>query len=85
MLSGNQKEELMPRSLGKTALLLVAAGAVLFLLSASGQDNTFWKDGPGWLGAIGWFGFLICVLLLIVTGVVALARRVRERGDSVPH
>ena len=35
------------------------------------------KDSHGFkgvLGGIGWFGFLLCVLLLIIWGVVACAR-----------
>jgi sterol desaturase/sphingolipid hydroxylase (fatty acid hydroxylase superfamily) len=63
----------------KSTIVLFVAGAVLFFLSASGQPNSFWKSGPLWLGWIGWIGFLICVLLLIVSGVWAIVSRIRHR------
>jgi len=65
----------------KSTLVLILAGVVLMVLSASGQPDTYWASGPSWLGAIGWFGFLACVLLLIASGVVALVSRVRHRGQ----
>ena len=65
----------------KSTLVLILAGVVLIILSASGQPDTYWASGPSWLGAIGWFGFLACVLLLIASGVVALVSRVRHRGQ----
>jgi hypothetical protein len=55
------------------AVLLVVAFA-LFMLSASGQENTFWSSGPSWLGAIGWFGFLLTALAFIVYGLFVLVR-----------
>jgi hypothetical protein len=63
----------------KSTIALFVAGAVFFVLSASGQPNSFWTSGPSWLGQIGWTGFLICVLLLIVSGVWAIVSRIRHR------
>lgn len=55
--------------------LWAAIMAALFLLSASGEPG-FWKSGPGWLGAIGWFGFCLPVLAMIGLCVyLAVARR----------
>lgn len=65
----------------KSTLVLLVAGVILFVLSASGQPDTYWASGPSWIGAIGWFGFLICVLLLIVSGLFALVSRLRHRGQ----
>lgn len=65
----------------KSTLVLLGAAVALFFLSASGQPDTFWSSGPSWIGAIGWFGFLICALLLIVSGVVALVSWARHRGQ----
>lgn len=62
-----------------STLVLLAAGVILFVLSASGQPDTFWASGPSWIGAIGWFGFLICALLLIVSGLLALVSWMRHR------
>lgn len=63
--------------LGRSAITLVVLGAVLFLISSSGQHNGGpLSDGPEWLGGLGWFGFLICLLLLLVVGVVAISRKV---------
>ena len=62
------------RSLG----LVLGVAVVFFVLSASGQSDSFWKSGPSWLGAIGWFAFLICLLAFVVLAVylpVAKARR----------
>ena len=33
-----------------------------------------------WLGAIGWFGFLRYVMLLVVVGAVALVRAITSRS-----
>jgi len=49
------------------------------VLSASGQPNQFWESGPSWLGLIGWIGFLICLLLLVVSGVYWVVSRIRQR------
>ena len=61
-----------------STLVFVVAGVVLFVLSESGQANGFWTSGPSWLGTIGWFGFLIYVLLLVVSGLYALFSRIRK-------
>jgi len=65
----------------KSTLVLIVVGVVLMLLSASGQPDTYWASGPSWLGTIGWFGFLICALLLIVSGLWALVSWIRHRGQ----
>jgi hypothetical protein len=70
---------LLHRHPGRVLLGLFAAMVVLFLLSASGQDDAFWKTGPGWLGAIGWFGFLLATLTMIVTLVYLGVRGLRHR------
>lgn len=69
--------------LSRAAVAVVLLGAVLFMLGSVGQeDGGLWPDGPAWIGAIGWFGFLICLLVLLVLGVVALARSVGARGTA---
>ena len=64
-----------------STLVLLVVGVVLFFLSASGQPDTYWATGPSWLGAIGWFGFMICSLLLIASGLYALISWIRHRGQ----
>ena len=64
----------------KSTLVLLAAAVLMFVLSASGQPDTYWASGPSWLGLIGWIGFLVCALLLIVSGIYALISSVRNRG-----
>ena len=62
--------------LGRTAVVLAILGAVFFMLGSVGQDDGgLWADGPGWIGAVGWFGFLISALLLLLLGVVAIVRK----------
>ena len=65
----------------KSTLVLLVAAVVLFVLSASGQPDTYWASGPELIGIIGWFGFLICALLLIVSGLIALISSIRRRGQ----
>jgi len=65
----------------KSTLVLLAVAVVLLVLSASGQPDSYWSSGPELIGAIGWFGFMACVLLLIGSGVWALARSIRHRGQ----
>jgi protein-S-isoprenylcysteine O-methyltransferase Ste14 len=69
--------------LGRTAIVVFVVGAVLFPLGMVGQgDGGLWEDGPGWIGAVGWFGFLLCLLLLLAIAVVALARTVSSRRTA---
>ena len=60
----------------RSTLILLVAGVVLFVLSPIGQDGS----GPSWIGNIGWFGFMGCVLLLIVSALYALVSSIRHRG-----
>lgn len=78
-------EEVLVHPTVKSMLTLFVAGAVLFVLSASGQPNSFWKSGPSWLGYIGWFGFLICLLLLIASGLYMVISRIRHRDQPSPQ
>jgi hypothetical protein len=63
----------------RTPAAIVTVGAVLFVIAAViGQHphGAFKND----LGGVGWFGFLVCVLALIVWCVAAFARsRIRPR------
>jgi len=65
----------------KSTLVLIVVGVVLFFLSASGQPDTYWATGPSWLGALGWYGFMVCALLLIVSGLWALVAWIAHRGQ----
>ena len=69
----------------KSTLVLLVAAVVLFVLSASGQPDTYWASGPELVGTIGWFGFLLCALLLIVSGLIALASSIQRRGQPSPR
>jgi hypothetical protein len=74
------EEEVLVHPTRKSTLVLLVAAVVLFVLSASGQPDTYWASGPSWIGNIGWFGFMGCALLLIVSGLYALVSSVRHRG-----
>jgi hypothetical protein len=57
-----------------------ALGAVLLLLSYPFRND---DHGVRWvLGGIGWFGFVLCVLTLIVLALVALGRGVWRRTTT---
>ena len=58
--------------------VLVVLIVGLFALSAVGQgkDDDLW-----WVGAIGWFGFLITLLATIVYSITVLFRR-RRRASA---
>jgi protein-S-isoprenylcysteine O-methyltransferase Ste14 len=65
------------------AIVVAIVGAILFPLGEVGQnDGGLWANGPEWIGATGWFGFLLCLLLLVVIAVVALARTVISRRPA---
>jgi protein-S-isoprenylcysteine O-methyltransferase Ste14 len=78
-------QEVLMRPTLKSMLALFVAGAVLFVLSASGQANSFWKTGPSWLGYVGWFGFLTCLLLLVASGLYMVVSRIRHRDQPSPQ
>jgi hypothetical protein len=78
---GLATEEVPVHPTRKSTLVLLVVGVVLFVLSASGQPDTYWASGPELIGIIGWFGFLICALLLIVSGLWALVSAIRRRGQ----
>lgn len=64
----------------RTLAGLLVLAFCLFMLSASGQPDTFWKSGPSWLGSIGWFGFLLTALAFIVVAITAAVRSASGRS-----
>lgn len=65
----------------KTMAGVGVLGACLLAFSYPFRND---EHGVGWaLGGIGWFGFLACVLALIVLALVALGRGVRRRSTAV--
>jgi hypothetical protein len=69
---------MLDRPLRKPVLVLSALAVVLFVISG------IFKNGGGWrtiAGGIGWFGFLACLLSLLVLAALASMRgRRRDRG-----
>lgn len=63
------------RSLGA----VVGAAFVFFMLSASGHPGSYWANGPEWLGNIGWFAFLLCLLAFIGLAIYLPIAKRRER------
>jgi hypothetical protein len=63
----------------KTMIGIAVAGAGLFALSGV-FDNAHGFEGV--LGGIGWFGFLFCVLALIVLALATLGRSVFRRTST---
>jgi hypothetical protein len=67
-------------SIPKTMLGIAVLGAVLLVAGYPFRDDS---HGVRWvLGGIGWFGFLLCMLALIVLAVVALGRSVFRRAAA---
>ena len=61
----------------KAMAAIAVLGGGLLALGAVFSSN---EHGIKWiLGGIGWFGFLICALALIVLALVALGRGVRRK------
>jgi len=68
------------KNLPKKIVGLVVLGAALFAVSGIFKND---DDGWRWIaGGIGWFGFLICVLSVLVLGVVAFRRSRRHAAVS---
>lgn len=63
------------RSLGS----VLAAAVVFFLLSASGQNDTFWKNGPSWLGSTAWVCFGLSLLVFIALAIYLVVAKVGQR------
>jgi hypothetical protein len=61
-------------------LLLLAFA--LFMLSGIPTLKDARSGGWSVVGNVTWFGFLICGLLFVLTGVVVLARRVARRTTA---
>jgi len=58
---------------------VVLGGALLLLSGVFAND----EHGIKWvLGGIGWFGFLLCVLTLILLSLAALGRTIRRRTSA---
>ena len=59
-----------------TVLCFALAGLI-------GQHNDGpWGGLPEWLGSASWFGFLLGVLAIIVTGIYWAAQSMRSRGSA---
>jgi hypothetical protein len=64
------------KAMGGVGILAVA----LLLLAYPFRND---EHGVRWvLGGIGWFGFLICVVALIVLALAALGRGIRRRTTT---
>jgi len=63
-------------SLRNLVIADVVIGAALFVLAWATQNDEHGVGGMA--GSIGWFGFLVCVLILALLGVVWLVRLVRR-------
>jgi len=64
------------KTMGGIAVLAVA----LLFLSYPFRDD---EHGVKWiLGGIGWFGFFLCMLALIVLGLFALGRGIYRRTSA---
>lgn len=69
----------------KVYALLAISIVVLFALSAVGNSGTEAENDASnvaWIGAIGWFGFLICLLLVILYSLALLVRRLTHRQTA---
>ena len=67
-------------SIPKTMIATAVLGAVLLAASYPFRND---EHGVRWvLGGIGWFGFLLTTLLLIVVAVTALVRSRRRAGAA---
>jgi hypothetical protein len=66
----------------RALLTIVGAMVVFFLLSASGQPDTFWSAGPSWLGALGWGGFVVSTIVFLGLGAFLAVRRLSGGGQT---
>jgi hypothetical protein len=71
---------MLTTSITKAMLATAVVGAVLLAASYPFRDD---EHGVRWvLGGIGWFGFLLCMLVLIALALVALGRSVFRRAAA---
>ncbi|HEX7083556.1 MAG TPA: hypothetical protein VF186_05545 [Gaiellaceae bacterium] len=67
-------------SIGKAMVGTAVLGAILLAGSYPFRDD---EHGVRWvLGGIGWFGFLLCAVALIVLALVALGRGLFRRAAA---
>lgn len=75
---------MLTRHPGRVLGAVAVVGALLFTLAGLiGQHNDGpWGGLPSWMGAVGWFGFLLSVPVLLVLGAYVGVQRLRHRGES---
>jgi hypothetical protein len=69
----------------KSTITLFLVGVLFFAMSPIGQPEGYLKSAPSWIGEIGWFGMMICVLLLIVSGLYWVVSRMRHHDQPLPR
>ena len=69
----------------RSTIALIVAAVVLTATSGIGQDGGYWTSAPSWIGDVSWLGSMLCVLLLIVSGVYAIVSRIRHHHRALPH
>jgi hypothetical protein len=68
-------------ALYKTMIGIAGLGAALLVMSGLFKND---QHGTKWvLGGVGWFGFVLCALTLVVLALVALGRGVLRRTSAV--
>jgi hypothetical protein len=63
--------------------VLAVMAVCLFVSGMVGQHNDGpWGDLPSWVGAAGWFGFLLTIPVVLVLSVYLLAAALRTRRTA---
>jgi hypothetical protein len=75
----------MPFSLARATIVAAVVTLVCFLLAgAVGQDQDGWLGDtlPQWLGNVGWFGFLLGLLVTVVLAIALLVRTMTRKSSD---
>ena len=62
--------------------VLVPLLVVFWFVGGIGSDKTSGEGGTYWIGATGWAGFLVTLLITVLFTITLLARRVLRRSAT---
>jgi uncharacterized membrane protein YhaH (DUF805 family) len=68
-----------PKRVYLALAITIVAGFALSAVGNSGTEAENAASDVGWIGAVGWFAFLVAILLTLLFTVALLLRRLRHR------